>query len=180
MIRKIFSLRLYKNKSAVFFENMIKDERFDKYVFFPVVEEGKKRKDIIDVFYDCYAHLKYSQIKSFCEENREEIEDVFISSPVYSFTASNFIAGFQKPFFFSSRKDKLNEIEDNYYISDIDLGSFQSSMFDVDEKVIKADFLSSYDDDALFLKSSLKIEDKIISGKICSDNSSIMISKGLK
>lgn len=180
MIRKIFSLRLYKNKSAVFFENMIKDERFDKYVFFPVVEEGKKRKDIIDVFYDCYAHLKYSQINSFCEENREEIEDVFISSPVYSFTASNFIAGFQKPFFFSSRKDKLNEIEDNYYISDIDLGSFQSSMFDVDEKVIKADFLSSYDDDALFFKSSLKIEDKILSGKICSDNSSIMISKGLK
>lgn len=156
---KVSGLRLYKDRISDFIIKMINDRNLDGYIPTIVKEHSYYLQDDtlthnrISIYKDFIDSFSVSDIEDFRKENNEDISSVSYSTNVYTYTASGYICGFSKPFFFSRYKEKLNQIQDDNHQSDVNLGSFQSSLIEVDESVIKADLLSSVNGNSLSLSN---------------------------
>lgn len=186
VINKTYGLRLYNDKKEEFFSSFIKDEVFNSYII--KINDNKNYFDLKNnnthnhyhIFKRFYDRLDYSYIDEIASNFKEDIISISYSSGLYTYTANTYMSGFKKPFFFSLDKSKLNEIEDEYYKSDENLGSFQSSSFKVDDSVIKSDLFESVNNSSLLFKSlDLKNYNLIVGDKLTS-YSQIYISSGLK
>lgn len=183
-IKRSEGLRLKQDKIGDFLMSFLKEENLKEYTLKQVkttnyyLEEDISTHNHVAVVKDYLPKVKISDINSFVTDNIQYIKSVKYSSSVYTYTASGYISGFDKPFFFSKYKDKLNTIEDNLYYTEENLGSFQGSLIDDMDGVIKADLISSMDS-----KDSLSLSDyenkKLLLGSYPTSVNEICISKGL-
>lgn len=179
-LKKAEGLRLYPHKVASFLRHFLQDENLDDYV--PKVLENSSHyqkndpltHNHIALYQDYLPKVSLSQMNRFIQDNPGKISSVSYSSPVYTYTASGYISGFQKPFFFARRKEKLNAIQDSYLYSEENLGSFQGSLIDPGEDVIKGDLLSAMEEDGLRFLSLQGTKPKY--GKVPARESEIGIS----
>ncbi len=158
-VSKTFGLRLYPLHGGDFLRRFLRQEEFDSYTIGMLREKGyylsekEETHNHVQVYIDYLPKISISKTEEFLERNLSFIKGVSYSSPIYTYTASGFVSGFQKPFFFSREKEKLNVIMDQAYRMDENLGAFQGSLIEVEEGVIKADLLSAMDEDGLRFRS---------------------------
>ncbi len=154
-IKKCLGVRLFPLKNATFLSKFLFDKNTNKYTLKPLVDEtyylkeDKYTHNRFAVYKDYISKVNPNEILSFVNDNHEKIHSINYSTSVFTYTASGYISGFTKPFFFSKHKEKLNEIQDNYHQTSLNLGQFQGSLIEVSEGVIKADLLSSSQEDGL-------------------------------
>lgn len=154
-IKKCVGIRLFPLKNASFLSKFLFDKNANKYTLKPLVnetyylKEDKFTHNRFAVYKDYISKVNPNEILSFVNDNKEKINSINYSTSVFTFTASGYISGFTKPFFFSKYKEKLNEIQDNYHKTSLNLGQFQGSLIDVNKDVIKADLLSSSEENGL-------------------------------
>jgi ABC-type lipoprotein export system ATPase subunit len=154
-VRKCFGLRLFPKKTGSFLSSFLGEESADPYCLEVLRPEGYyDRKDPLThnrvaVYRDFLPKVSLTEVRSFVSSHPGLISSVSYSSPIYTYTASGYISGFEKPFFFAKDKEKLNSIEDESAFSTSDLGAFQGSGIAVPEGVIKADLLSAADNAGL-------------------------------
>ncbi len=176
-------LTLYPGKTGDFLKAFLQDETCNLYVPQVLTTTSYYQHDDLDthnrilIYKDYLPKLALSKVDSYVRENQNKIFKVMYSSPIYTCTASGYISGFQKPFFFSANLEELNYIQDSYHLSDIDLGAFQGSLMEVGDKVVKADLLSALEEDGLSFRISSP--SLITTGKEPSNDNEIAISKGL-
>lgn len=185
-INKTYGLRLYNDKKEEFFSSFIKDDIFNSYIikinddnsYFEL--KNNNTHNHYRVYKRFYDRLDYSFINEVISDFKEDIIAISYSTNLYTYTANSYMSGFKKPFFFSLDKSKLNEIEDEYYKSEENLGSFQSSSFKVDDSVIKSDLFESVNNSSLLFKS-LDLKDyKLKEGGKLKSYSEVYISSGLQ
>lgn len=154
-IKKCVGIRLFPLKNANFLSKFLFDKNANKYTLKPLVDEryylkeDKFTHNRFAVYKDYISKVNPNEILSFVNDNKDKINSINYSTSVFTFTASGYISGFTKPFFFSKYKEKLNEIQDNYHKTSLNLGQFQGSLIEVSPFVIKADLLSSSEEDGL-------------------------------
>ena len=144
-------LKLRPNKAKGFLKSFLSDKDRDKRVpevfqtpYYYLPGEVTTHNHIL-LYEDILPKVSLSSIGRFVKDNQGRISSVSYSSSVYTYTASGYISGFTKPFFFSRNKEKLNEIQDNYAFTSENLGQFQAAGWEREEGVRKADLLSSMD-----------------------------------
>jgi ABC-type lipoprotein export system ATPase subunit/ABC-type antimicrobial peptide transport system permease subunit len=148
-VKKLEGYRLVPGTSGDFLKEILEDEIANEMTLKIVKTENyfeesdRNTHNHVAVVRDYLPKINLSEIMRFIKDQKDNIQGVSYSSPVYTYTASGYISGFAKPFFFSKYKEKLNQIEDDSTFSDQDLGSFQGSLVDSIPGVIKADLLSS-------------------------------------
>lgn len=184
VIKKSEGLRLKPNKTGDFLMKFLKDDNVKEYTLKQVkttnyyLEEDVITHNHVSLVKDYLPKVRIPDINSFIDDNIEYVKSVKYSSSVYTYTASGYISGFNKPFFFSKFKEKLNTIEDNLYFTEENLGSFQGSLIDDIDGVIKADLISSMDS-----KDSLSLDnydDKtLLCGSYPENTNEICISSSL-
>jgi ABC-type lipoprotein export system ATPase subunit/ABC-type lipoprotein release transport system permease subunit len=182
-LKRGLGLKLNPYKEADFLKDFLSDETNDPYTLKPCTDQRHyKRNDPLShnrviVYKDYLPKVSLSDIKRFTDKNADAILNISYSSPIYTYTASGYISGFCKPFFLSRYKDRLNTIEDNYYESEENLGSFQGSLITPPKGVIKADLLSAIDNNGLSFAS---LENKtLLAGKKPASFQEIVVSSGL-
>lgn len=154
-VKKSFGLRLRPDAGGDFLSAFLRDSRFDNLTLEILQEEPyyQSRKtethNRLIVFKDYLPRISLTGIEEFVSSQAMNILSVCYSSPIYTYTASGFVSGFQRPFFFSRDKEKLNAIMDRSFQSDENLGSFQGTLIEVEDGVLKADLLSALDEDGL-------------------------------
>lgn len=180
---KVPGIALRKDKIGEFVLHFLKTEISELYTFEIVHQSGYYINNDNSthnhlVFYKDYKkRISYPQIEKFRNKYPEEVKKVSYSSSVYSYTASGYISGFYKPFFFSKYKDKLNNIQDEYHHSEQNLGAFQSSAIQVDQSVLKGDLLSSVNKKSILFSSYTN--EKLIQGRKPNNLKEIAISSSL-
>ncbi len=148
-LKKYDGYRLKANTSGEFLKSFLEDKEANDYTIqmfkTPNYYEKNDPATHNHVFLvkDYLPKIHLNEIKDFIKENERDIQGINYSSPVYTYTASGYISGFAKPFFFSKYKEKLNQIEDESAYSDKDLGQLQGSLIEEIPGVIKADLLTS-------------------------------------
>ncbi len=151
-LHKVEGLRLNPDAIGDFLPLFLGEKSAEDYTLMPLksenyyVEEDNRTHNHVALVKDCLPKVKKREIESFIKTHEGQVSSLTYSSPVYTFTANGYISGFTKPFFFSKYKEKLNEIEDNAATSQENLGQFQGSLIEVDDKVLKADLLSSMEE----------------------------------
>lgn len=182
-LKYIPGLRLRLNKTGQFLNLFLHDKDCNSYV--PSVLTKFNYYDIrninthnrIIIYKDYLPKLNINDVDSLQRSLDYQSSNIRYSSSIYSYTTSGYIAGFNKPFFFSANREELNYIQDNYLYSEVDLGQFQGSLFEVDEKVIKADLLSALEEEGMSFKV-LDSEADVI-GRYPIDDSEIVVSSKL-
>lgn len=150
-LRKCEGFRLYPGHADIFLKQFLFDKTSHDYALKMIVSDNYyKQEDInthnhVALVKDYLPKVNLDEINHFIKHHPDDVLSVSYSSPVYTYTASGYISGFAKPFFFSKYKEKLNQIEDEAYYSSEDLGSFQGSLIQEIPGVIKADLISSMD-----------------------------------
>lgn len=158
-IPKCTGLRIRPGKLGSFLSHFLFDEAANSYTLRPMTNQSYYRKEEKNthnrfaVYKDYLSKINPNEILSFVRENQDRVQSVSYSTPVFTFTASGYISGFTKPFFFSKRKEKLNEIQDSYQETSLNLGQFQGSLIQVPKGVIKADLLSSSEKEGIRFRS---------------------------
>ncbi len=182
VIEKCFGLRLYPGCNGEFLEEFLFDSAFEDYTMEIIKCQGYYQENNPDtynrigIYSDLTSRLSLSSVRSFAANNSSLVECVSYSSSVYTYTASGYISGFQKPFFFARRKELLNNIQDEFHSSDEDLGLFQGTLIDVEDGVYKADLLSSTEEEGLTFVSTDYNPISPILGRECSSFNEIAIS----
>lgn len=155
---KCKGLRIKKDRIVDFFLSFLKDEQ--KELTLEILKQSSYFTDgkmqtynHIGIYKDYRNRISVSDIYRIYNENRDFLSALSFSSLMYTYTASGYISGFLSPYFFSRYKDKLNRIQDNNAYSSYDLGSFQGSLIETENGVIKADLLSSMDGNGLVFHS---------------------------
>lgn len=154
-LEKCYGLRLIPGKSGNFLSVFLKAEDFDDCTLCVLrekpyyVDSDAKTHNRIKVYRDYLSRISVSEVKAFAAANEGLVKSLCFSSPVYTYTASGFLSGFQKPFFFSKNKEKLNAVMDQASLSEENLGAFQGASIAVEKGVIKADLLSAMEQDGL-------------------------------
>lgn len=141
-------------------------------------DENFSTHNNILIYKDILPKISVPDIEKFASSSPDLISSICYSSSVYTYTASGYISGFAKPFFFSRYKEKLNDIQDNYSTTDENLGQFQSTLREAPEGVRKADLLSSRNGEGLRFVSLNQANPKIKSGYTPSSIDEIGISLG--
>lgn len=182
-IPKCLGIRIYPNKLSLFLRSFLFDKKANRYTLKPLDSQTYYRKEDktthnrFGVYKDYLNKVNPSEILEFALDNQDKVESISYSTPVFTFTASGYISGFTKPFFFSKYKEKLNDIQDSYLHTSLNLGQFQGSQIKTKEGVIKGDLLSSSEKNGLRYYS-LDQSDKVpILGTIPKDYSEIGISR---
>lgn len=103
----------------------------------------------IGIYKDYKSRISIKEITGLYESHRDIFSSLCFSSPMYTYTASGYISGFMKPYFFSRYREKLNRIQDTNAYSKYDFGNFQGSVMRTEDGVIKADLVSSMDGNGL-------------------------------
>lgn len=147
-------VRLYSNKLESFLNKFLKHNSFNDYTLKLFKDSNYIQDDLnthnhIVILKDYLPKIKLSEINNFVSANLSNLYSINYSSPVYTYTANGYISGFAKPFFFSKYKEKLNKIQDDLYYSTENLGSFQSTLVENIDEVIKADLVSAMNNDSL-------------------------------
>lgn len=162
-------IRTYTGKRELFLKKFLEGEIY-------------KRVDIQRK--DCPLSNRYILFKSgsfkpsIYDINRyEDISSIRCSSSIYSYSISGYISGFNRPMFFSKQKEKLNQIEDENKYSSSDLGTLQFISLNVDDKVIKADILSSTTSNTITFQPIQGKE--IYNGSLKEGSLDIVVSTGL-
>ena len=151
-LHKAYGLRLLPGTNADFLASFLKKREFDGWTVEVLkdkpyyVEDDNKTHNRLLFYQDYLPKISISEIEDFIKAQEGMVECVSYSSSVYTYTASGFISGFQKPFFFSPAKEKLNAIMDEASVSDVNLGAFQGANIEVPEGVLKADLISSMEE----------------------------------
>lgn len=160
-------IRLYSNKLESFLDKFLKHSSFNDYTLklfkdLNYIQDDLTTHNHIVILKDYLPKIKLSEINKFISANSYNLYSTNYSSPVYTYTANGYISGFAKPFFFSKYKEKLNKIQDDLYYSTENLGSFQSTLVEDIDGVIKADLVSAMNNNSLsfssLTKSSLKVD----------------------
>lgn len=157
-LTKCKGVRIKKDRIVDFFLSFLKDGQKD--LTLEILKQssyfmnGKMQTyNHIGVYKDYRNRISVSDIYRIYNDNQDYFSALSFSSPMYTYTASGYISGFLSPYFFSRYKDKLNRIQDNNAYSPYDLGSFQGSLIQTENGVIKADLLSSMDGSGLVFRS---------------------------
>ncbi|MFA6830160.1 MAG: ATP-binding cassette domain-containing protein [Bacilli bacterium] len=183
-LKKGYGIRLYQNQIDSFLESFLHDSHADNYVLRPLnwqtyyQEENIMTHNRYLVYKDLLRKVSVSRVQQFASEHLGAVEEISYSTPIYTFTASGYISGFTKPFFFSKYKDKLNQIMDEANFSDENLGQFQATSIQTPENVIKADLLSASDKDGLRFKNTEYLQKRPYLGRKPKNCSEIAISSG--
>ncbi len=181
-LKYVPGLRLRLNKTGAFLNLFLHDKDCNYYVpsIFTncnyYIEEDINTHNRIIIYKDYLPKLSISSVEKYRDSLDYPVYSIRYSSSIYSYTTSGYIAGFNKPFFFSANLEELNYIQDNYQFAEVDLGQFQGSLFEVDDKVIKADLLSALDDEGMSFKV-LDREAKTFGSLPKNDNEIIISSK---
>lgn len=184
-IPKCLGIRIHPLRKSIFLKHFLFDRNANHYTLKPLTFQSYYRKEDkythnrFAVYRDYLSKVNPSEILTFAKDNHNLIEGLCYSTPVFTFTASGYISGFTKPFFFSKYKEKLNQIEDNYLHTEENLGQFQGSLLKVEEGVIKADLLSSSEENGLKYHSLDQSMKRPILGKAPEDYHGIGISKDM-
>ena len=150
-LKKSEGLRLYPSKIESFLRHFLFEKNSQEYTLkLHCTHNYYDQKDLsthnhIIVYRDYLPKINLSQFHSFELSQQDKIQSIRYSSPVYTYTASGYISGFSRPYFFSKYKEKLNQIQDSAMYADQNLGSFQGSLIEDVDGVIKADLISSMD-----------------------------------
>ncbi len=148
-LKKYDGFRLKVNTSGEFLKSFLEDKEANDYTLEMFKTPNYYEKNDVTthnhvlVVKDYLPKIHLDEINDFIKENQKDIQGINYSSPVYTYTASGYISGFAKPFFFSKYKEKLNQIEDESTYSEKDLGQLQGSLIEEIPGVIKADLLTS-------------------------------------
>ncbi len=148
-LKKYDGYRLKTNTSGEFLKSFLEDKEANDYTLEMFKTPNYYEKNDVTthnhvlVVKDYLPKIHLDEINDFIKENQKDIQGINYSSPVYTYTASGYISGFAKPFFFSKYKEKLNQIEDESTYSEKDLGQLQGSLIEEIPGVIKADLLTS-------------------------------------
>ncbi len=148
-LKKYDGYRLKNNTSGEFLKSFLEDKEANDYTLEMFKTPNYYEKNDVTthnhvlVVKDYLPKIHLDEINDFIKENQKDIQGINYSSPVYTYTASGYISGFAKPFFFSKYKEKLNQIEDDSTYSEKDLGQLQGSLIEEIPGVIKADLLTS-------------------------------------
>lgn len=183
VLNKVPGLILRKGQSGNFLLNYLKNPISIGYTFEILKQNGYYEQNDINthnriiIYHDYKERLHISEVEDFCKKHANSIRKVSYSTRIYGYTANGYISGFYKPFFFSRYKDKLNEIEDEYHKSNENLGAFQASLMQVDDNVIKADLLSSANQNSILFSS--EENENLLLGKAPNRLDEIAISSGL-
>ncbi len=170
-VTKTYGLRLFPLRGGDFLRSFLRTKAFDSYTIGMLRENGyyqekeEETHNHVQVYKDYLPRVSIAEMEAFLAENGKHVKGISYSSPVYTYTASGFISGFQKPFFFSRDKEKLNAIMDQAYRMEENLGAFQGSLIEVEEGVIKADLLSAMDEDGLRFRSLDHLERRPTHGR---------------
>ena len=181
-IQKCFGLRLYPGMNGEFLEKFLFDSAVEDYTMEVIQCQGYYQANNPDtynrigIYKDVTPRLSLSSVRRFASNNSSLVESVSYSSSVYTYTASGYISGFQKPFFFARRKELLNDIQDEFRTSEENLGLFQGTLIDVQEGVYKADLLSSMEEEGLTFVSTDYNPVSPVLGRECSSFDEIAIS----
>ncbi len=178
-------LKLYPEKAKDFLSSFLLDKERKEFVpelfktpYYYSEEEPKTHNHIL-LYQDILPKISVPAIEEFVSSSPGLFSSVSYSSSIYTYTASGYISGFAKPFFFSRYKEKLNEIEDNYSSTDENLGQFQSTLREVPGEVRKADLTSSRNGEGLRFVSLNQSNPKIKYGYAPSSVEEIGISSGM-
>ncbi len=151
---KCRGIRTKKEKTLDFLLSFLKDEQ--SHLTLEILKLSgyymKGNEDTynrIGIYKDYKSRISVKEITKLFHDNEEIFSSLCFSSPMYTYTASGYISGFLNPYFFSRYKEKLNRIQDSNAYSKYDLGSFQGSVMQTEEGVIKADLVSSMDGNGL-------------------------------
>lgn len=173
-LTKCYGLKIKKEKMIDFTIAYLNDP-LSQEVTFEVLKDTKTVETRRLGFYKEYLpKLSVYKIKDKLKDKKGTFSDLCFSSPIYTYTASGYISGFLKPFFFSRYKDKLNQIIDSNRTSAHNLGSFQGSLIETDTRVLKADLLSSMNQSGLVFLS--KDNKTLMYGKEPTRNNEIGVS----
>ncbi|MCI1735438.1 MAG: ATP-binding cassette domain-containing protein [Bacilli bacterium] len=184
-LKKGYGIRLYPEAIASFIPHFLTDEEANAFSLRPLEQTGHYWKEETKthnrflVERDILSKISPAQINAFIKAQQGRVRSVCYSSPIFTFTASGYISGFSKPFFFSKYKDRLNQIEDEAQYSSENLGQFQSTLITVPDGVLKGDLLSSTKEDGLTFDLTRDVQGKEILGKLPTDYQSIAVSSGL-
>lgn len=184
-IPKCLGIKIHPKRRSIFLKHFLFDRNANHYTLKPLTSQSYYRKEDKDthnrfaVYKDYLSKVNPNEILSFASANRNLVKGLCYSTPVFTFTASGYISGFTKPFFFSKYKEKLNQIEDNYLHTEENLGQFQGSLLQVQEGVIKADLLSSSEENGLRYHSLDQSGKQPLLGEAPSDYRKIGISKAM-
>lgn len=178
-------LKLYPEKAKEFLKSFLLDKERNQFIpelfktpYYYKNEDPKTHNHIL-LYQDILPKISVPDIERFVLSSSELFSSVSYSSSVYTYTASGYISGFAKPFFFSRYKEKLNEIEDNYASTEENLGQFQSTLREVPNEVRKADLVSSRNGEGLRFVSLNQSNPKIKYGYAPSSVDEIGISSGM-
>ncbi len=177
---KCRGIRAKKGKVLDFFLSFLKDSQ--SHLTLEILKlSGYYRKGITDtynrigIYKDYKDRISFKDITRLYEENRDIFSSLCFSSPMYTYTASGYISGFMKPYFFSRYREKLNRIQDSNAYSKYDLGNFQGSVMQTEDGVVKADLVSSMDGNGLVFHPYDDAE--VLYGEVPKKNDEIGISK---
>ena len=175
-------LRLKTNKVGEFIKLFLNDKNCNIYVpqvltkfNYYNIDDIKTHNRIL-IYKDYLPKLNIDIVKLFADNLMIDLDTIKYSSAIYTYTVNGYISGFSTPILFSANLEELNYIEDNYQFSDIDLGSFQGSLIETNEKVLKADLLSALEEEGMSFKV-LKKNSIIIGQKPQNENEIIISSK---
>lgn len=185
LLRKCEGFRLFPDQVSTFLREFLQDATTSQYV--PQVlhnpnyydAKNEKTHNHVVIYHDYLPKVSIPSIQPYFHSLGKDITSIAYSSPVYTYTASGYISGFQKPFFFSKRKEKLNQIQDSAGTTQRDLGAFQASVIEVPDDVIKADLVSSMNHEALRFVSLDNSNPSLRYGKRPADDRQIGISSAL-
>lgn len=116
-------------------------------------ENDKATHNRIGVYLDCHSRMSVHEMEELQEKFSDRLSDLSFSSSLYTYTASGYISGFLRPYFFSRYKDRLNKIQDENAYSEADLFSMQGSLIQPEEAVYKSDLLSSMEGGSILFSS---------------------------
>ncbi len=182
-LTKCSGLRLRSGTLVDFLMTFLKDPYSDAFTVELLRQSAYYRENDIDthnrigVFLDCYERISVHEMEMLKKEHDTLLSDLSYSSSLYTYTASGYISGFLRPYFFSRYKDRLNRIEDENAYSEADLFSMQGSLIQPEEAVYKSDLLSSMEGESILFSS---MADKTpLFGEAPQKGDEIGISEGL-
>ena len=187
MTKKYPTLVVNKNKVSAFVKRFLLDEDMHRYSIHILDEDelltlSKQNYQYSYIYfsYNSNDYLTLSEINKICKDDEYILSFLPCSSTSFNVDDSSLLNGFVNPIYLSSEEKIIDEFIDYYSFSNVNMGNYQSSLFEIqNDKLFSLSLLDCAKSNFINFVPIDKSNPKLIMGEYPKDDFEILISSKL-
>ena len=187
VVKKYPTLVIDKLYTSTFYKKFLLDEKMNQYSFHLIEEkdiyylnEDHSTYDFIYLSYKNKDSLSINEIEQISNEDQNITSYIPCSSSSFSVDEQSLLNGFSKPIYLSNRLNVIEEFVEYNSFSQLNMGNYQSSLFDIQSKhLFSLSLLDCAKDNFVSFVPLNKKEDKLLIGDYPENDFDIVISSEL-